>query len=91
MALEDAICLASCADAQDGDFAKAFQEYQRLRLVRASRVQISANSLVGLIFHAADGVPRRVRNDIYGGRSAESYYDALSWVFSAPDYVRDFR
>jgi 2-polyprenyl-6-methoxyphenol hydroxylase-like FAD-dependent oxidoreductase len=91
MALEDAICLAACADAQDGDFAKAFQEYQRLRLVRASRVQISANSLVGLIFHAADGVPRRVRNDIYGGRSAESYYDALSWVFSAPDYVRDFR
>jgi salicylate hydroxylase len=91
MALEDAIALATCADAADGDFEKAFVEYQKLRLVRASRVQISANSLVGLIFHAADGVPRRVRNEVYRGRSAESFYDALAWVFSAPDYVRSFR
>ena len=91
MALEDAICLATCADAMDGDFERAFLEYQRLRLVRASRVQISANSLIGQIFHVADGVPRLVRNDIYRGRSPESFYDALEWVFRAPDYVRNFR
>ena len=91
MALEDAICLATCADAMNGDFENAFREYQRLRLTRASRVQISANSLIGLIFHAADGVPRLVRNDIYRGRPAGRYYDALEWVFSAPDYVRNFR
>jgi salicylate hydroxylase len=91
MALEDAIALATCADALDGDFEKAFLEYQRMRLVRASRVQISANSLVGLVFHAADGVPRLVRNEIYGRRSADQHYDALDWVFGAPDYVRNFR
>jgi len=91
MALEDAICLATCADAMDGDFEKAFVEYQRMRLVRASRVQISANSLVGLVFHAADGVPRLVRNEIFGKRSADQHYDALDWVFRAPDYVRNFR
>jgi 2-polyprenyl-6-methoxyphenol hydroxylase-like FAD-dependent oxidoreductase len=90
MALEDAVCLAGCADEADGDFARAFPLYQERRLVRASRVQISAR-LMGLVFHAADGVERLVRNDIYRGRPAERYYDALEWVFTAPEYVRNFR
>ena len=89
MALEDAVCLAACADAADGNFETAFLEYQRQRLVRASRVQISAKML-GLVFHAA-GVERLVRNDIYQGRSPERYYDTLEWLFTAPDYVRSFR
>jgi 2-polyprenyl-6-methoxyphenol hydroxylase-like FAD-dependent oxidoreductase len=89
MAMEDAVCLGACADASDGDFPQAFLEYQKTRLVRASRVQISAG-LLGLIFHAADGVPRLVRNDIYRTRSASDWHDALDWVFSAPDYVRNF-
>jgi salicylate hydroxylase len=89
MAMEDAIALAAAADAADGDFAAAFQRYQALRLVRASRVQISSRML-GLLYHA-DGVSRWVRNDIYQGRPAERYYDALDWIFSAPDYVQRFR
>jgi len=89
MAMEDAVCLASAADSAEGDFRAAFQRYQDLRLVRASRVQISSR-LFGLVYHA-DGVARQVRNDIYQGRSAERYYDALDWLFSAPDYVREFR
>jgi 3-hydroxybenzoate 6-monooxygenase len=89
MALEDAVCLAACADVAGGNFEQAFAEYQALRLVRASRVQISAKML-GLVFHAA-GVERLVRNDIYQGRTPERYYDALEWLFTAPDYVRDFR
>ena len=36
-------------------------------------------------------VGRLVRNDMYRGRPAERYYDALEWVFTAPDYVREFR
>jgi salicylate hydroxylase len=91
MAMEDAVALATCADAADGDFAGAFPEYQRMRIVRASRVQISANRLIGQIFHVRDGVERLVRNAIFGGRSAENFYDALDWIFSAPDYVRRFR
>jgi salicylate hydroxylase len=89
MAMEDAVCLAACAEAADGDFAAAFRRYQALRLVRASRVQISSR-LFGLVYHA-DGVGRLVRNDIYQGRAAERYYDALDWLFSAPEYVRKFR
>jgi 2-polyprenyl-6-methoxyphenol hydroxylase-like FAD-dependent oxidoreductase len=89
MAMEDGVCLAAAADAVDGDFTAAFRRYQELRLVRASRVQISSR-LFGLVYHA-DGVARRVRNDIYQGRPAERYYDALDWLFSAPEYVREFR
>jgi 3-hydroxybenzoate 6-monooxygenase len=90
MAMEDAVCLGLCAHEADGDFPAAFRNYQEKRLVRATRVQISANSLIGMIFHVPDGLERLVRNDIYRGRSAERYYDALEWVFTAPDYVRNF-
>ena len=91
MAMEDAVCLGLCADAADGDFPRAFRDYQERRMVRASRVQISANSLIGQIFHVPDGLQREVRNDIFRGRPPERYYDALEWVFSAPDYVREFK
>jgi 2-polyprenyl-6-methoxyphenol hydroxylase-like FAD-dependent oxidoreductase len=89
-ALEDAVCLGACADAADGDFPRAFREYQAKRLVRASRVQVSAK-LLGMLFHAPDGMQRRVRNSMYQGRAAERYYDALEWLFTPPDYVRDFK
>lgn len=90
MAMEDAVCLGLCAEETDGDFPVAFVKYQKTRLVRATRVQISANQLIGMIFHVPDGLEREVRNDIYRGRPAERYYDALEWVFSAPEYVRNF-
>jgi 3-hydroxybenzoate 6-monooxygenase len=90
MAMEDAVCLGACADAANGQFERAFSSYQQQRIVRATRVQISANDLVGMIFHVPDGLERQVRNDMYRGRPAEKYYDALEWIFSAPDYVRDF-
>lgn len=88
MAMEDAICLAYCADRADGDFEAAFQAYQATRLVRASRVQLSAK-LLGLVFHAK-GVERLVRNNIYQGRCPDKYYEALDWVLTSPDYVRNF-
>ena len=90
MAMEDAVCLGVCADEADGKFEEAFVAYQQKRLLRATRVQISANQLVGMIFHVPDGLEREVRNDIYRGRPGERYYDALEWIFSAPEYVRNF-
>jgi salicylate hydroxylase len=90
VAFEDAVCLAGACDAADGDFPRAFLEYQKTRLVRASRVQMSAK-LIGIMFHAADGVPRQVRNSMYQGRAPERYYDALEWIFTPPSYVKNFR
>ena len=89
-ALEDAVCLGACADEADGDFSAAFRKYNDKRLVRASRVQISSK-LLGMLFHAPDGVERLVRNSLYQGKPAERYYDALEWLFTPPDYVRNFR
>ena len=89
MALEDAVCLAVAIGDHDGDFAAAFQSYQRARLVRASRVQLSA-SLLGLLYHAR-GVARLVRNDMYAGWSGDGQYDAFDWVYQPPDYVRRLR
>src|SRR5258706_1629017 len=90
MAMEDAVCLGACADEADGDFEKCFLSYQEKRLVRASRVQVSANSLIGQIFHVPDALPPLIRNDIYRDRTPERYYDALDWIFTPPDYVRNF-
>jgi 2-polyprenyl-6-methoxyphenol hydroxylase-like FAD-dependent oxidoreductase len=90
MAMEDAVCLGLCVDEAGGDFERAFSLYQQKRIVRATRVQISANKLVGMIFHVPDGLEREVRNDMFRGRSPEQHYAALDWIFSAPDYVRDF-
>jgi 3-hydroxybenzoate 6-monooxygenase len=89
MALEDAVCLAAEVGEHDGDFAAAFESYQQLRLVRASRVQLSA-SLLGLLYHAR-GVARLVRNDMYAGWTGEAQYDAFDWIYQPPDYVRRLR
>jgi 2-polyprenyl-6-methoxyphenol hydroxylase-like FAD-dependent oxidoreductase len=89
MALEDAICLADRLDANDGNYAKAFQEYQKIRIVRTARVQISS-LMLDRIYHAK-GVERLVRNAMLQERSVEEYYDRLAWVFAAPSYVANWK
>ena len=68
MAMEDAVCLGACADAGGRQFREEpSRSIRRQRIVRATRVQISANQLVGMIFHVPDGLEREVRNDMYRG------------------------
>lgn len=86
MALEDAVCLAVKADETGGDFVQAFQRYQTIRIVRASRVQISS-WMMDKILHAG-GVERLVRNSIFEGRGPQQSYDRLDWLYTAPEYVR---
>ena len=87
MALEDAICLAVEADRHDGDFASAFQAYQAARIVRTARVQLSSLAMDRL--NHARGVERLVRNSLFAGRTAEEYYDRLSWLYTPPPYVAE--
>jgi 2-polyprenyl-6-methoxyphenol hydroxylase-like FAD-dependent oxidoreductase len=86
MALEDAICLGVCMDECDGNYNEAFKRYQDIRIVRASRVQMSS-LMMDKINHAS-GVERLVRNSIFEGRTQEEHYDRLSWLYTAPPYVR---
>ena len=86
MALEDAICLGVCVEECGDNFPEAFKRYQDIRIVRASRVQMSS-LLMDKINHAS-GVARLVRNSIFEGRTQEEHYDRLSWLYTAPSYVR---
>jgi len=86
MALEDAICLAVCAEECAGDFIAAFRRYQELRLVRASRVQM-LSLMMDPVNHAR-GIARLVRNSIFAGRTQQQHYDRLAWLYTRPDYVR---
>ena len=86
MALEDAICLGFAADECDGDFARAFQRYQDIRIVRTARVQISSMMMSKL--NHAKGVERKVRNSLFEGRTPEEYYDRLAWLYTPPPYVK---
>jgi salicylate hydroxylase len=79
MALEDAVTLGEALKAHDNDFVKAFDTYQKARVARTARIVLSAREM-GRIYHAK-GVERLVRNDLWRGRSAERFYDAVEWLY----------
>ena len=79
MALEDAVTLGEALRVHGNDFAKAFDLYQRSRVARTARIVLSSREM-GRIYHAR-GVERLVRNDLWKGRSAERFYDAMEWLY----------
>ena len=83
MALEDAVTLGEALRVhqafETGDFAPAFEHYQRSRIARTARIVLSAREM-GRIFHAK-GVERLVRNELWKGRSQERFYDAMEWLY----------
>ena len=83
MAMEDAVTLGEALRvhqvARSGDFASAFEHYERSRVARAARVVLSAREM-GRIYHAS-GVQRLVRNDLWRGRPQQRFYDALEWLY----------
>lgn len=79
MAMEDAVTLGEALRVHDNDFDRAFALYQRSRVARTARVQLSAREM-GRIFHAK-AVERLVRNDLWKGRAPERFYDAMEWLY----------
>jgi 3-hydroxybenzoate 6-monooxygenase len=79
MALEDAVTLGEALRVNGDDLIKAFDSYQRARVARTARVVLSSREM-GRIYHAKD-VERLVRNDLWKGRTAEHFYDALEWLY----------
>jgi 3-hydroxybenzoate 6-monooxygenase len=82
MALEDAVVLGDKLAASGGDYAQAFLDYQKARLVRTARLQWSSR-MMGEIYHAA-GVYRLLRNEIFGGREPAKSYEGLAWLYDEP-------
>jgi len=79
MALEDAVTLGAAVRRCDYDMEAAFALYQRSRIARTARVVLSVREM-GRLYHAA-GVERLVRNDLWKGRSAAGFYEALAWLY----------
>jgi 3-hydroxybenzoate 6-monooxygenase len=79
MAMEDAVTLGEALRLHERNFDSAFAHYQRSRIARTARVVLSAREM-GRIFHA-QGVERLVRNDLWRGRSAQRFYDAMEWLY----------
>jgi 3-hydroxybenzoate 6-monooxygenase len=79
MAIEDAVCLANTIEDMDGDFAAAFQAYQKTRYLRTGRVQIMAR-VYGEFYHAS-GVGRELRNMMLGARTVEQSFEAMEWLY----------
>ena len=79
MAIEDAVVLADCIDTGQS-IDTALQDYEKKRLVRTARVQLESRAL-WTTYHVG-GIEAAVRDQQFEGRSAEDYYDCLSWVWS---------
>ncbi|MGI4843438.1 MAG: 3-hydroxybenzoate 6-monooxygenase [Janthinobacterium lividum] len=79
MALEDAVTLAAAVRRCGYDMQAAFALYQRSRIARTARVVLSVREM-GRLYHAA-GVERLVRNELWKGRSAAGFYEALAWLY----------
>jgi salicylate hydroxylase len=79
-ALEDAICLAECLDRHDGDCASAFARFQYSRVLRATRVQLTARFFEH--FWHPSGVAAELR-DGYLARHSPDNYDEMEWLYAA--------
>lgn len=79
MAMEDAVTLGEALRFHGNDWDKALDMYQRARVARTARIVLSSREM-GRIYHAK-GVERLVRNDLWRGRSAERFYDAMEWLY----------
>ena len=79
MSIEDAVCLADCVVAANGDYAAAFRAYQQARYLRTGRVQIMAR-VYGEFYHAS-GVAKELRNMMLSSRTPEDAMSGMEWLY----------
>jgi salicylate hydroxylase len=78
-AMEDGVVLAACL-AQDADAAGALQRYERLRLARASRVQLTARDNKTR-FHLPDGPEQQARDAGMASGATDFSFKAVEWLY----------
>ncbi len=83
MAIEDAVVLGAAIERAGGDFAAAFQAYQRARYLRTGRVQLTAR-FYGDIYHAS-GVTRELRNRMFQSGTESAGFAGLKWLYQGID------
>jgi len=86
MAMEDSVCLTHLLKNAEGDFTRAFHDYQEQRMTRAYRVVLMSREIGKHIYHPT-GVHRRIRNEIMRAKSPQDWYDSLSWLYGGTGLV----
>ena len=79
MAIEDGICLAALIDLADGDYERAFAQYESERYVRTARLQLESRYMWG-IYHAED-IARDVMRQTFADRTEEDVFRCLAWLY----------
>ena len=79
MAIEDGVCLAALIDLADGDFERAFAQYEAARYVRTARLQLESRYMWG-IYHAED-IARDVVRQTFADRTEEDMFRCLAWLY----------
>lgn len=79
-ALEDVAHLTNMLHKYGDDYATVFEEYQKERIPRASKVQTYARNW-GEIIHAEDPISIMLRNDIFAKRD-ENDISYVDWLYS---------
>jgi salicylate hydroxylase len=80
MALEDAVCLSHVVADRPHDVAAALQDYQRNRIARTARVQMSSRLMGEFVYHPA-GAKALVRDTVLKAMTPEEFYFRLSWLY----------
>lgn len=84
MAIEDGVCLAGYMHACGGDFAAAFQRFERARGMRTARVTMESRYIWD-VYHA-DGIARDVYWQMLSERSEADVFRCLAWLYDGFDF-----
>jgi salicylate hydroxylase len=87
MAIEDGVVLAELVADADGDFARAFTQYEKTRLLRTARLALESRAMWD--FYHAEGIARDVRNDTCARWCDEDLFRCLAWLYDGIE-VGDF-
>jgi salicylate hydroxylase len=83
MAIEDGVCLAALIDLANGDFERAFAQYDCERYVRTARLQLESRYMWN-IYHA-EGIARDVMRQTFADRSEQDLFGCLAWLYDGFD------
>ena len=79
MAIEDGVVLAELVELAGGDFAGAFERYQKTRLLRTARLALESRAIWS--FYHAEGIARDVRNDTCSRWGDDDLFGCLAWLY----------
>ena len=79
MAIEDGVVIAEMIEQAEGDMARAFEHYQRVRLLRTARLGLESRAM--WTFYHAEGIARDVRNDTCAKWRDDDLFRCLAWLY----------